>query len=43
MSLVTLKSSQPAIGLDRAVAHVISSTFGNAVLDLADHGSRPPA
>jgi S-adenosylmethionine hydrolase len=37
-SLVTLQASQPAIGPDRVLAHVISvDRFGNAVLDLADH------
>ena len=37
-SLVTLQASQPAIGPDRVLAHVISvDGFGNAALDLADH------
>ena len=37
-SLVTLEASQPAIGPDRVVAHVVAvDRFGNAVLDLADH------
>ena len=36
-SLTTLEASEPAIGEDRVVAHVISvDRFGNAVLDLAD-------
>jgi S-adenosylmethionine hydrolase len=36
-SLVTLQASQPEIGSDQVVAHVISvDRFGNAVLDLAD-------
>jgi S-adenosyl-L-methionine hydrolase (adenosine-forming) len=36
-SLATLPASQPAIGPDRVVAHVVSvDRFGNVVLDLAD-------
>jgi S-adenosylmethionine hydrolase len=36
-SLVTIQASQPVIGGDRVVAHVISvDRFGNAALDLAD-------
>jgi S-adenosylmethionine hydrolase len=36
-SLVTLQASQPEIGSDQVVAHVISvDRFGNVVLDLAD-------
>jgi S-adenosyl-L-methionine hydrolase (adenosine-forming) len=37
-SLVRLETSQPSIGSDGVVAHVISvDRFGNAALDLADH------
>jgi S-adenosylmethionine hydrolase len=37
-SLVRLEASQPSIGSDGVVAHVVSvDGFGNAALDLADH------
>jgi S-adenosyl-L-methionine hydrolase (adenosine-forming) len=37
-SLATLPASEPVIGPDRVLAHVVSvDRFGNAVLDLADH------
>jgi S-adenosylmethionine hydrolase len=37
-SLVRLEASQPSIGSDAVVAHVVSvDGFGNAALDLADH------